>query len=366
MFFRKKSGDSGKASPADIGVKSVHSKVAVQEKFSVEKALHRSFPGPKQAEALLRVAINRGAYAELVAHAKEFLEVEVCGVLVGNVCQDENGHFIHVEAVIRGTAATQASTHVTFTQETWNIIHQTLERDYPKLRMVGWYHTHPGFGVEFSDMDLFIQKNFFPGPTRIALVTDPLNGDVAICVNTPAGIEYLPRFWVDGREQLCRLPHKESPLSAQAGNSSGSTSELAKSVQDLEERVSQLVQALDEQRTSYYRFLTAVGVAICLALIISVGYTIYNQFVSRNEPPRLNSYVPLPIQIGDKAVMVGLGIVEWKVPPELNAAHIQLERLKQEEAAEAAKSAKTNAPANNPPPDKDSAAPAKSPNSKTK
>ena len=43
------------------------------------------------------------------------------------------------------------------------------------LKIVGWYHTHPGFGVEFSEMDLFIQQNFFGGPAQIA----PRNGGAA-------------------------------------------------------------------------------------------------------------------------------------------------------------------------------------------
>ena len=39
----------------------------------------------------------------------------------------------------------------------------SLEREHPGLKIVGWYHTHPGFGVEFSEMDLFIQRIFLPG-----------------------------------------------------------------------------------------------------------------------------------------------------------------------------------------------------------
>ena len=181
-------------------------KLTLRQTSEGPKPIARQFPGPRNADAALRVALERSAYAELLAHAKASLEAEVCGVLAGQVCEDDEGPFVHVEAVIRGAAATEASTHVTFTQTTWNTIHRTLERDFPKLRIVGWYHTHPGFGVEFSDMDLFIQKNFFSGPAQIALVTDPLSGAVAICLNTAKGVRYLPRFWVDGREQPCRVP----------------------------------------------------------------------------------------------------------------------------------------------------------------
>jgi proteasome lid subunit RPN8/RPN11 len=309
------------------------------------KPLRRTFPGPQGANARLRVAIGRSAYAELVAHAKSSLEAEVCGVLAGHVCEDDEGPFVNVEAIIRGTAASQASTHVTFTQETWNVIYQTLERDFPKLKIVGWYHTHPGFGVEFSEMDLFIQRNFFSGPTHLALVTDPVNGHVAVCVNTPQGIQYLERFWVDGREQACRVPARQSPPdeAPAAAGAAGSADKL----QALEARVAQLVQALDDLRGFHYRFMLTCGFLFCLALIIGVGYTIRKEMTSHYEPPRLNSYVPVPVQIGDKTVLIGVGVASWEVPPELNALMLQAEILKQKDE-QSAKGKDTNASPVNP------------------
>ncbi len=41
-----------------------------------------------------------------------------------------------------------------------------MEEKHSSLSIVGWYHSHPGFGVEFSDMDMFIQKNFFSSAGR--------------------------------------------------------------------------------------------------------------------------------------------------------------------------------------------------------
>jgi proteasome lid subunit RPN8/RPN11 len=308
--------------------------VNVRETGDSEKPLARTFPGPRNAKAKLRVAVKRGAYADLIAHAKGSLEAEVCGVLAGQVCEDDEGLFVNVEAIICGTAASQGSTHVTFTQETWNAIHNKLEHDYPNLKIVGWYHTHPGFGVEFSEMDLFIQRNFFPGPTHLALVTDPLNGAVAICMNAPEGIEYLDRFWVDGREQQCRKPERPAAKQdgTQAANMPGETDKL----RALEERMGQLVQALDEMRTFHYRFMLTCGFVLCLTVILGVGYTVYKTLSSRYEPPKLNQIVPVPVQIGDKRVILGVGITSWEVPPELDAILIQAEMLQRQEAEKAA------------------------------
>src|SRR5690349_9830249 len=146
MRFRDKSNQetekaaaSGEKSAGNSGAN-----VTMRDATPAEKPLRRNFPGPRGAEAALRVAIERGAHAELIAHAKESLNAEICGVLAGRVCEDDEGSFVHVEAAIRGTAANQGSTHVTFTHATWNAIHRTMERDYPELRIVGWYHSHPG------------------------------------------------------------------------------------------------------------------------------------------------------------------------------------------------------------------------------
>lgn len=312
---------------------------------SGEKPVHRTFPGPRNAEARLRVAMERGAYAELIAHAKASLEAEVCGVLAGHLCEDDEGRFVSVEAIIRGTAASEGGTHVTFTQNTWNAIHKTLENDYPKLKIEGWYHTHPGFGVEFSEMDVFIQRNFFPSPTHLALVTDPLSGAVAICINTPEGIQYLDRFWVDGREQQCRRPAPGPAKAGEApaaGGSSGSDSERLRTV---EQRLSQLVQALDDLRAFHYRFMLFCGFVFCLALAATVGYSIYSQWGARLEPPKVNQIVPVPVQIGDKTVLIGVGITSWQVPPELDAILLQAELAEREARAKLA--AQTNAAATN-------------------
>jgi len=324
-------------------------KVSAKSTSNSEKPVRRSFPGPREATALLRVAVARNAYAELIVHAKESLDAEVCGVLAGQVCEDEQGLFVSVEAAIRGTSANQGSTHVTFTQATWNSIHKTLERDYPNLKMVGWYHTHPGFGVEFSDMDLFIQKNFFSGPTQIALVTDPLSGAVAICANRPEGPQYLDQFWVDGREQACKKPAaKPTPEKAgatPADPAGGSDSMTA--IRALESRVSQLVQVIDDQRATFYRFLLSIGMLVCVALLIAVYFFIHNMYVDRNEPPKNVALLPEPIQfqIDGKPILLGLQIVQWQVPPELNSMMLQMEKERLTELAkEATNTVSTNVP----------------------
>ena len=115
------------------------------------------------------VTVDAEVIRRIRQHARSCNKAEVCGVLIGS----EDGHSLTIEACIAGANAAQAGTHVTFTQDTWAHIYETKDAKYPDDRIVGWYHSHPGFGVFLSDHDTFIHKNFFSSPLQVAWVYDP-------------------------------------------------------------------------------------------------------------------------------------------------------------------------------------------------
>ncbi len=115
------------------------------------------------------VRISSDVVRQIHQHARSNNKMEVCGVLIGS---DRDG-VTTIEACISGVNATQGGAHVTFTQDTWEHIYKIKDRDYPNDRIVGWYHSHPGFGVFLSDHDTFIHKNFFSSPLQVAWVYDP-------------------------------------------------------------------------------------------------------------------------------------------------------------------------------------------------
>jgi proteasome lid subunit RPN8/RPN11 len=117
----------------------------------------------------IELRIQCEAVRQIRQHARSSMKAEICGVLIGS---EEAGTTI-VQASIPGAKAVQAGTHVTFTQDTWEHIYQIKDRDYPDERIVGWYHSHPGFGVFLSDHDTFIHKNFFSASQQVAWVYDP-------------------------------------------------------------------------------------------------------------------------------------------------------------------------------------------------
>jgi proteasome lid subunit RPN8/RPN11 len=113
--------------------------------------------------------IDSEVVRQIRQHARLESKTEVCGVLIGR----EIGEGIEVSASIAGVNAAQGGAHVTFTQDTWEHIYKIKDSEYPNERIVGWYHSHPGFGVFLSDHDTFIHKNFFSSPRQVAWVYDP-------------------------------------------------------------------------------------------------------------------------------------------------------------------------------------------------
>jgi proteasome lid subunit RPN8/RPN11 len=99
---------------------------------------------------------------------------EVGGVLVGRT--GRRGGPPLVTGAIAATEATEQSTTLTFTQDTWEHVHRVMATRFPQDQIVGWYHSHPGHGIFLSEQDLFIHHNFFGDPSQIAWVIDPVAG----------------------------------------------------------------------------------------------------------------------------------------------------------------------------------------------
>jgi proteasome lid subunit RPN8/RPN11 len=117
--------------------------------------------------------VRRSVVDAIRVHADEHPGIEVCGVLVGTVYENPQAAFVYIDGMIRGDGSSGRSTQVTFTAETWQHVHRVMEDRHPGKRIIGWYHTHPGFGIFLSEMDLFIQRHFFNAAWQVAFVLDP-------------------------------------------------------------------------------------------------------------------------------------------------------------------------------------------------
>jgi proteasome lid subunit RPN8/RPN11 len=168
-----------------------------EEDLAAQAAEPRTYPTPAIApsEARVRIAgqrrpigdltwtavdilIDEPAFRAAQAHALGSLNREVAGVLVGPrpEKQPDGRYVVHIFDTIIAKHTVMHGASVTYTPESWRYLNDKLAERYPDETavMVGWYHTHPGFGIFLSGMDLFIHQNFFTQIWHTALVLDPI------------------------------------------------------------------------------------------------------------------------------------------------------------------------------------------------
>ncbi len=115
---------------------------------------------------------------DMEAHAVSNTKVELGGVMLGQQRIDDQGRpFVVITDCLRAEHYEATKGSFKFTHETWSQITRQRSEFHPDLEMVGWYHTHPGWSVFLSGMDLFICNNFFNRPLDVALVIDPCEQD---------------------------------------------------------------------------------------------------------------------------------------------------------------------------------------------
>ena len=122
----------------------------------------------------LPVFVDLDVMREMEAHARSDTEVELGGVMLGGQYVDHQGApFIMVTDSLRARHYEATKGSFKFTRDTWSQITRERAQLAADVQMVGWYHTHPSWGVFLSGMDLFICDHFFNRPLDVALVIDP-------------------------------------------------------------------------------------------------------------------------------------------------------------------------------------------------
>jgi proteasome lid subunit RPN8/RPN11 len=121
----------------------------------------------------LQIFLREETLREIVLYAKSDLGHELGGVLPGSFYQYRGKLWIEIDGYIRAERYVNTSASFKFTHDTWSAITREKETRFADKPLVGWQHTHPGYGVFLSGMDLFIQNNFFNLPYQVALVVDP-------------------------------------------------------------------------------------------------------------------------------------------------------------------------------------------------
>lgn len=101
---------------------------------------------------------------------------ECAGLLLGQVEFENGRRVVHITTAAPAGDAVGNRTSVRMSLGAWESVLRMRDRDYSGLRILGWFHSHAGWGVFMSDSDVFIHRHFFTHPSMVAYVLDPVVG----------------------------------------------------------------------------------------------------------------------------------------------------------------------------------------------
>ncbi len=136
----------------------------------------------KANRAAIKVFVLQTAHDQMVEHVNQDKNIECGGILVGYPFQDQEAQetFVVIVGIIPDISSNRSVVHFTVTPDTISRTRQILEKDFPELIAVGWYHSHPGHGVFLSAQDMTIVQGIYSETWNIAWVIDPVRNTEGI------------------------------------------------------------------------------------------------------------------------------------------------------------------------------------------
>jgi proteasome lid subunit RPN8/RPN11 len=120
----------------------------------------------------LPILIYDSVLTAILEFSHRDLSRELGGFLIGLTHEQPEPH-LEIRRFLPATGAKREFNSLTFTHETWSALTREVDSSFPGERVVGWQHTHPGFGIFLSSHDLFLHRHFFSASWQVALVVDP-------------------------------------------------------------------------------------------------------------------------------------------------------------------------------------------------
>jgi 26S proteasome regulatory subunit N11 len=163
-----------------------------------------------------QVYISSLALLKMLKHGKAGIPLEVMGLMLGDYVDDYTVKCIDVFAMPQsGTETSIEAIDEAFQAKMHEMLKQTGRNEI----VVGWYHSHPGFGCFLSGVDVGTQRNFEQlNPRFVAVVVDPIQsvrGKVVIDAFRTYGQGMLNFGESDARQTTSNLGNitKAKPMS---------------------------------------------------------------------------------------------------------------------------------------------------------
>ncbi|VDK47495.1 unnamed protein product [Cylicostephanus goldi] len=127
---------------------------------------------PTHPDSAETVHVSALALLKMLRHARSGVPLEVMGLMLGSFVDDYTINVVDVFAMPQsGTSVTVESVDPVYQTKHMELLKQTGRTEM----VVGWYHSHPGFGCWLSSVDVSTQQSFEAlHPRAVALVVDPI------------------------------------------------------------------------------------------------------------------------------------------------------------------------------------------------
>ncbi|RKF58977.1 26S proteasome regulatory subunit rpn11 [Golovinomyces cichoracearum] len=118
------------------------------------------------------VYISSLALLKMLRHGRAGVPMEVMGLMLGDFVDDFTVRVVDVFAMPQsGTGVSVEAVDPVFQTKMMDMLRQTGRPE----TVVGWYHSHPGFGCWLSSVDINTQQSFEQlTPRAVAVVVDPI------------------------------------------------------------------------------------------------------------------------------------------------------------------------------------------------
>ena len=143
-----------------------------------------SFPVTEPPDPIFLLC--RAAREQIWLEAREGLipqVSEIGGMFMGQVYEEGQQLYVVARVAVPAKGGIGSAGSFKFTSDAMSHILDVQDRNFPELRIVGWYHSHPGYGIFLSkEWDQFICEQWFSRDDQITLVVDPVAGHEGIFI----------------------------------------------------------------------------------------------------------------------------------------------------------------------------------------
>lgn len=136
-----------------------------------QRAIQQARPWRSDPHHFKHVRISAIALVKMVTHARSGGQYEIMGLMQGKI-EDET--FVVMDAFALPVLGTETRVNAGAEGDEYSVQYQTICKEVNRPEnVVGWYHSHPGYGCWLSGIDVSTQLNNQIFDPFLAVVIDP-------------------------------------------------------------------------------------------------------------------------------------------------------------------------------------------------